>query len=535
MTNSEILQQLTDAGDKFCKRFIDNLAQIFVNTKIDIANVLLKTEHDILCLLRIKLFVLLIEKLPAYENYDLVSRRKKALLCDDIIVIGNSLITNDENGLMKILKPVDQPPSDEMGKGLNQKYCIEHCKFSRNWTNKQMIRCCFCQVWFHHDCIPDSKEDIEASTIWNCLGCRSIPEFIRNELVSLRQMNCKLVEMVTKLQHENSHLGESNQNVNNYELNQKIENLMQLNDKLTKSNLSLSGELVQLSAEFREFRSKMTSSTNMVPACDPPEAQHTNMEISQRKLLIGSSIIRDINPDSVPNTEVKCMRGARTENLRQFLVSNNKKYESITLVSGSNDCASENTAGEVVDNLNNLIQTAKTFSEGPVMLSSICPRTDNCDYQSKVETVNASMSSSNSGDYTFINNDPTFRLQDNSVNDGYLLPDGLHLSAKGTERLARNLNLAPTYANIVARGNNSGRKNVNVNAKQRRYGSKGTRTTQNQGHRRQESYSQPQGAGEQYCWFCGEESHTTDKCFHGKRITCRSCGRQGHKDKVCWY
>ena len=62
------------------------------------------------------------------------------------------------------------------------------------------------------------------------------------------------------------------------------------------------------------------------------------------------------------------------------------------------------------------------------MLSSICPRTDNCDYQSKAEAVNASMSSSNFGDYTFINNDPTFRLQDNSVNDGYLLPDGLHLS-----------------------------------------------------------------------------------------------------------
>ena len=133
--------------------------------------------------------------------------------------------------------------------------------------------------------------------------------------------------MVTKLQLENSHLGESNQQVNNHDLNQKNENLMQLNDKLTKTNLSLSGELVQLSAEFRELQSKMTSSTNMAPAYDPPETQHTNMEISQRKLLIGSSVIRYINPDSVPNTEVKkCMRGARTENLRQFLVSNNKKY-----------------------------------------------------------------------------------------------------------------------------------------------------------------------------------------------------------------
>ena len=106
MTNSGILQQLTDAGDKFCKHFTDNPAQIYVNTKSDIVNVLLKTEHDILCLLRIKLFVLLIEKLPAYENYDLVSY--------DIIVIGNSLINNNENGLIKILKSVDQPPNDEM-------------------------------------------------------------------------------------------------------------------------------------------------------------------------------------------------------------------------------------------------------------------------------------------------------------------------------------------------------------------------------------------------------------------------------------
>ena len=205
-------------------------------------------------------------------------------------------------------------------------------------------------------------------------------------------------------------------------------------------------------------------------------------------------------------------------------------------MSGSNDCASDSTAEEVVDKLNSLLATADKFSTDPVTLSSICPRVDNEDFQIKAECVNATMNADSNKNYTYINNDSSFRLQDNTINDGYLHADGLHLSFRGTEKLAGNLKLG-SYADIATSrkqySHSNGRplhRKGKKDHKQNWYSQKrakhqsspnSSRSSDTQDHR--------------YCWFCGEESHSTDKCFHCKRITCRSCGRLGHKDKMCWY
>ena len=85
------------------------------------------------------------------------------------------------------------------------------------------------------------------------------------------------------------------------------------------------------------------------------------------------------------------MRGARADDLSQFLIKNNKKYKQITLVSGANGCASDCSVEDVAGKLNNLTDVATSFSEDPVILSSICPRSDNSAYQTKAETVNALM------------------------------------------------------------------------------------------------------------------------------------------------
>ena len=157
-------------------------------------------------------------------------------------------------------------------------------------------------------------------------------------------------------------------------------------------------------------------------------------------MVHGNSLIRDINPDVLPGVEIKCIRGGHSDDLNTFLKNNDHMYSQIILVTGSNDCSSNIFPEQVVTKVKNVVETARNYSESPVLLSSICPRTDNSSFQIKAESVNAAIESS---DFNFVNNDLTFRLQD-------LHKDGLHLSASGTERLACNLKLG-NFADILTK------------------------------------------------------------------------------------
>ena len=367
-------------------------------------------------------------------------------------------------------------------------------------------------------------------------GCSFL---LQQELVSLRNTNSKLVNLVASLHDENSRLKENcNLASSSADLKLQVERLTNLNEKLIVSNSLLSNELSALSSDYRKtqvlLEKKYTSINPLV----------SSQDVIKKKLLLGSSIIRDINPEALPNHEVKCMRGARADDLSQFLIKNNKKYKQITLVSGSNDCASDCSVEDVVGKLNNLTDVATSFSEEPVILSSICTRSDNSAYQTKAETVNALMLAACSDEYTYINNDPTFKLQDNSINDGYLLADGLHLSSRGTQRLAQNLKLE-SYASVVSKKKTphthrqpstqkvrfaaGGDKKPNFKNQQN-----SNRSYQNHNTSNLNSIDTRENKYSCYCWYCGEQSHTTEKCFHGKRLTCNSCGFLGHKSKMCW-
>ena len=105
MPNKDILRELEYSGDKFCKQFMDNLQEVFTNEKSHVIGVLNKVDNDILSLLRIKLFLSLVQSFPEFEKYDLVTRRKKNLMSDDIYVIGHSLVNDQgKSRLKKILR-----------------------------------------------------------------------------------------------------------------------------------------------------------------------------------------------------------------------------------------------------------------------------------------------------------------------------------------------------------------------------------------------------------------------------------------------
>ena len=88
---------------------------------------------------------------------------------------------------------------------------------------------------------------------------------------------------------------------------------------------------------------------------------------------------------------------------------------------------------------------------------------DNEVYQSKVESVNAALLElCTTSEVNFINNDPTFRLQDNSINDGYLTLDGLHLTKKGTERLLKNLKIDTSGPDLTIDNRHRSQRNSSI-------------------------------------------------------------------------
>ena len=116
-------------------------------------------------------------------------------------------------------------------------------------------------------------------------------------------------------------------------------------------------------------------------------------------------------------------------------------YESITIVGGTNDIATNMCIEKVTENLSNLLKIAKTKSDC-VSISSIPPRLDCkvteqrlCNMNERlrvlVDTFNAK----------FINHDVNFRFMNEIPDESLLLADGVHLSATGVSRLLNNLNL----------------------------------------------------------------------------------------------
>ena len=77
-------------------------------------------------------------------------------------------------------------------------------------------------------------------------------------------------------------------------------------------------------------------------------------------------------------------------------------------------------------------------------VASIPPRCDSEQANEKVATANVAIKKISSDmSVTFVDNDPSsFKLANGAVNDGYIVKDGLHQTAPGSNRLARNLKLS---------------------------------------------------------------------------------------------
>ncbi|CAH1775988.1 unnamed protein product [Owenia fusiformis] len=326
--------------------------------------------------------------------------------------------------------------------------------------------------------------------------------------------------------------------------NKLMQGLQKTNADLVSQLAMKTAQCCELDKECRELRSQLSKT-------------HSTESGLPKTLVIGSSIIRDFDTNKLHNTEVECIRGGTVDDVHKSLTDNNASYDRVILQVGSNDCSKDNTPEDIAKQYQLLIKGAKNIAN-EVVVSSICPRTDKPAAQEKVDTVNATLQgicSDEDASVTFINNDLSFKLQDNSINDGFLHGDGLHLSKPGTNRLAINMKLKTKGKDITKPYYNRNKNAFNKQNQQNQDNNNnnddpnhGTNdwTTVNKKHRNNarqspnnqtdattHEQSKPQQGHSLRCIKCGEASHLTSSCWHPATVRCRGCNQLGHKVSRC--
>ena len=131
-----------------------------------------------------------------------------------------------------------------------------------------------------------------------------------------------------------------------------------------------------------------------------------------------------------------------------------QKLHRLAIVVGGNDYDRRTDAklevAQILQEYENLIKAAKEVFVS-VAISSVCPRNRDDEVTQRITTLNAGLKvCCEELSVDFINNDPSFHLQDDSRNDGFLLADGIHLTRASTNKLVSNLQLVLRHGETSA-------------------------------------------------------------------------------------
>ena len=442
----------------------------------------------------------------------------------------------------------NQPEDQEV------RYCHEKCKFegkctkndgkcTKNEKQLDMIQCSFCFKWFHIECIGLRKD--AKLTLWPCQKCCNIMQDIAEIKNSVAKTNALL--------------------------SNSLERAYKDIDKKESECREAKSEITELKNEVKQLRQQVATLQN--------DLQQKKWQTFRNKksLLIGDSLIRDIDQDKLIKTTIKHIPGAKVSDVVQHLHEDmdcDGPLGNVIVCVGTNDC-SDHVADldEIADSFEAMVAELNSKVESPknVVVSSIPPRKDDPKSQERVETLNKSLESiARRTGATFIDNERSFRLADNEINDGYLLmSDRLHLSRQGTNKLAKNLQLQvkQTCANDVTKKGKKSRSKPSDSSvaaehqvqpaqdlNRKNQASQPGSSTPNQRNHRERMRSKQREATHSHtpyrrmsgnnrqltsesaayrCGYCAEFSHDTRSCGFRKPAVCRQCFCEGHKQKFC--
>jgi hypothetical protein len=228
---------------------------------------------------------------------------------------------------------------------------------------------------------------------------------------------------------------------------------------------------------------------------------------SDKQLVITDSSLDNFQAVDPAKVEIIHKPNATYTQCKQLITDRSKSsYEKETLVIGATDCEGGEPIQQLSTKVLQLVHQAKAIAPlGEVCVSSVLPRLKDQKTQSRIEEMNSAIEDiCNSTNTTFIENDPSFRLGDGEVNEGFLQEDGTSLNKAGCNKLLKNLHLF----DLVQGGKQQPWKKVS----------------------REKPRNTQQKAP---CWNCGESNHTSNICRYKKRRTCYKCGKQGHKTYKC--
>ena len=388
-----------------------------------------------------------------------------------------------------------------------------------------MISCHMCMKWIHMLCSNDNECELKASVSWCCTECRRLPGLMFSQVQQLRASNNRLLKIIENYTQERNDfkkqmilMKESSES--------EIKELKKINLDLVSTNKSLSEELQNTQQELRIANQTSTKKRDLI--------KNTSSGVNDN-LIIGSSIIKHIDPKAAMNTDVISISGAKCGDICNKLASMGRTCKNITLVVGGNDCSSSMETIGIIENFALLVACAKSCASESVSVTGICPRPENPIVQDRINQVNIALkTASEKHDFKFIDTNNMFTLKDGSINDGYLLDDGVHLTYKGTEKLAQKLHVLnykeavirqpkpKSYSQRVGKGSTPSHSS--------RYGNKSSFDSYIS-HTRPSTKS---GTNNQSrCWNCGESGHVINSCKHSSRLRCFTCNKFGHKSKFC--
>ena len=173
------------------------------------------------------------------------------------------------------------------------------------------------------------------------------------------------------------------------ELTSLVETMMTTTKNAEVNHQHQLDKIMTENAEWRRVVAEMTQSIGKL------SWNSFRQSPNSKSILIGSSLIKDIDSDKLIDTSVVCKPGGKIKDIHNVItndVSNEDRYKTMTIVVGGNDCDTTppTSAADIVEDYAKMIDDAKSKAQD-IVVSSVCPRMISPDVTEKIAAVSAGL------------------------------------------------------------------------------------------------------------------------------------------------
>ena len=219
---------------------------------------------------------------------------------------------------------------------------------------------------------------------------------------------------------------------------------------LTSQTQDLERQLVKIKEEHQSCLDKLeerSQSLMIESSLSLWLEQQMDIKIAQKDdLVIGSSIIRDLDETLYNTTKVIAKSGATPENLTSVLkalAEEGKAFKKITIVAGGNQLQGEPTnVSNTTNSMHLTVAAAKEIGEA-VAICELPPRLNRAKATEAIQSFNIELRTlAAETESELIETANAFHLANGQPNDGYMDKDSVHLNIRGAQKLVECLKIS---------------------------------------------------------------------------------------------